>query len=88
MIPIFSADNKYILPPTASFLITTDPKLAPGSSITGDTHQSYFDQPDVIESTRKQAVIQTPEFHLVSEGSAAGSRLRARAITEVSIDGF
>ncbi|KAG8896749.1 hypothetical protein FRB99_008679 [Tulasnella sp. 403] len=79
-----SAETKFIIPPEAVFLITTDPSLVPPPP--KHHHQSHFEKPEVMSASKKQEMIQTPEFSLLSEGSAVGSRLRARADSEETAD--
>ncbi|KAG9000444.1 hypothetical protein FRB94_005414 [Tulasnella sp. JGI-2019a] len=83
-----AAQNKYTIEPDAVFTITTDPAQIPSASPGehDEPHESYFDRPEVQREYKKQATIQTPEFSLLEEHSAVGSRLRARAILEDVVD--
>ncbi|KAG8853126.1 hypothetical protein FRB96_008377 [Tulasnella sp. 330] len=83
-----AVQNKYTVEPDAVFLITTDSAQAPSASQWEDEepHQSYFDRPEVQQQSRREEMIQTPEFSLLEEQSAVGSRLRARAVLEEVVD--
>ncbi|KAG8711543.1 hypothetical protein FRC08_015763 [Ceratobasidium sp. 394] len=85
-----TAEQVPIVDPDAVFVVTTDPKGPPvaGPSTSSAAHgaedERYFEREEVAESMRQQAIIQTPEFCLLSEVYQPSSRLRTR--TEV--DGF
>ncbi|KAG8742613.1 hypothetical protein FRC10_001211 [Ceratobasidium sp. 414] len=76
--------------PDAVFVITTDPKGPPvaGPSTSSAAHEPederYFEREEVAESMRQQAIIQTPEFCLLSDVYQPSSRLRTRT----EMDGF
>ncbi|KAF8753722.1 PEHE protein [Rhizoctonia solani] len=78
--------------PDAVFLITTDPKGPPiagpsnagsGGATTGNEDERYFEREEVAENIRQQAIIQTPEFCLLSEVYQPSSRLRTRTEADV-----
>lgn len=69
----------------AVFLITTDPKGPPvagpstaGAEERGKEDERYFEREEVAENLRQQAIIQTPEYCLLSEVYQPSSRLRTR----------
>lgn len=83
---VLAVDNQYIVEPDAVFLITTDSREVPSTSSGQEEHHlGYFDRPDVILEYKRQKMIQTPDFSVLDEHSAVGSRLRARAVLEVRI---
>ncbi|QRV94884.1 something about silencing, SAS, complex subunit 4 [Ceratobasidium sp. AG-Ba] len=79
-----------IVDPDAVFVITTDPKGPPvaGPSTSSAVHEGkederYFEREEVAENMRQQAIIQTPEFCLLSDVYQPSSRLRTRTEAEV-----
>ncbi|CAE6466364.1 unnamed protein product [Rhizoctonia solani] len=85
-----AAEYVPIVDPDAVFLITTDPKGPPvagpsnnGCSTTGNEDEKYFEREEVAENIRQQAIIQTPEFCLLSEIYQPSSRLRTRTEADV-----
>ncbi|CAE7219529.1 unnamed protein product [Rhizoctonia solani] len=80
-----AAEYVPIVDPNAVFLITTDPKGPPvagpsntGGATTGKEDERYFERREVAENMRQQAVIQTPEYCLLSDVYQPSSRLRTR----------
>ncbi|CAE6417294.1 unnamed protein product [Rhizoctonia solani] len=87
-----AAEYVPIVDPDAVFLITTDPKGPPiagpsnagsGGATTGNEDERYFEREEVAENIRQQAIIQTPEFCLLSEVYQPSSRLRTRTEADV-----
>ncbi|KAJ1302646.1 hypothetical protein OPQ81_002963 [Rhizoctonia solani] len=85
-----AAEYVPIVDPNAVFLITTDPKGPPiagpsktGGVTTGNEDERYFEREEVAENMRQQAIIQTPEYCLLSEVYQPSSRLRTRTEADV-----
>ncbi|KDQ63233.1 hypothetical protein JAAARDRAFT_120493 [Jaapia argillacea MUCL 33604] len=87
-------ENEPLIPTDTSFLLTTNSSLVPPSSssatfeleLNSHAYERYFDRPDVIKAYREQALIQTPEFCLLSEDASVGGRFRPRGSEEESAD--
>ncbi|KAF8600901.1 hypothetical protein BDV93DRAFT_257619 [Ceratobasidium sp. AG-I] len=83
-----AAEQVPIVEPDAVFVITTDPKGLPvagpssGGVGTRKEGDKYFEREEVAESVRQQAIIQTPEYCLLSEVYQPSSRLRTRTEVE------
>ncbi|KDN44834.1 hypothetical protein RSAG8_05307, partial [Rhizoctonia solani AG-8 WAC10335] len=80
-----AAEYVPIVDPDAVFIITTDPKGPPvagpsntGGATTGNEDERYFERQEVAENMRQQAIIQTPEYCLLSGVYQPSSRLRTR----------
>jgi len=84
-------DNEPIVPASAGILLTTNSTLASSSStsepsLNDNAYERYFDRPEVSEAYKKQQIIETPEFSLLSEDASVGGRFRPRALEDELAD--
>ena len=79
------ASNQPILRESAVFLLTTDSALVPPRKMEMTDHNpSVFSGTNIQPPVKEKSIIETPDFSILPESSAVGSRLRARGTEEVS----
>jgi hypothetical protein len=76
-----SAASQPILRESAIFLLTTDSTLVPPPKTERVDHNPSVT--DTQSRTKEKDIIETPDFSILPESSAVGSRLRARGTEEV-----
>lgn len=76
-------DNGPSIPLETKFIFTTNRDILPAhEQISGafdlknDSHKGYFDRPEVIDSYRKQLLIETPEFERIGPNQTVTSRFQ------------
>ena len=80
-----SAANQPILRESAVFLLTTDSALVPPPTMEVTDHNpSVLSATSIQRTENEKNIIETPDFSILPESSAVGSRLRARGTEEVS----
>lgn len=81
-------DNEPLVPASSAILLTTNSKLASSSSASAidaddNAFERYFDRPEVSAAYKKQQIIETPEYSLLSEDASVGGRFRPRGVEDV-----
>lgn len=84
-------ESEPIVPANTPVLLTTNSELASSSStseldLNDNAYERYFDRPEVSEAYKKQQVIETPEFSLLSEDASVGGRFRPRVLEDELAD--
>ncbi|KAH7925175.1 hypothetical protein BV22DRAFT_1065347 [Leucogyrophana mollusca] len=84
--PLIPADTQFLLTTNSALVSEPSSSTSPAFGLNVHANQRYFERPEVLKAYRKQQLIQTPEYSLLSEDASVGGRFRPRGSGEELTD--